>query len=117
MWFDNDPRSPRPLSTCAIVDEEEIVVSDAPLVLLISLRPRVALPAAMTLNSVGYRTLVRPTLPTTEELRELAPWFIAVDATEWDRAPLGETIGGCPVVPLAFLESDSETPSYSYALN
>ena len=89
----------------------------APLVLLISPRPRVALPAAMTLTSVGYRTLVRPMLPPADELTELAPWFIAVDATEWDGAPLGETIAGCPVVPLAFLESGAEIPAYSYALN
>jgi hypothetical protein len=64
-----------------------------------------------------YRTLVRPMLPSSEELTELAPWFIAVDATEWDGAPLGETIAGCPVVPLAFLESGAEIPTYSYALN
>lgn len=92
-------------------------MSDAPLVLLISPRPHVALPAAMTLTAVGYRTVVRPILPPDEELTALAPWFIAVDATEWEGAPLGETIAGCPVVPLAFLESGAEIPTYSYALN
>jgi hypothetical protein len=76
----------------------------APLVLLVSPRPRVALPAAVALVSAGYRTLIRPALPNAPELAELDPWFIAVDATEGNEIPAGDTIDGCPIVPLAFLE-------------
>jgi hypothetical protein len=76
----------------------------APLVLLVSPRPRVALPAAVALVSAGYRTLIRPALPNPLELADLDPWFIAVDATEASDISAGNTIDGCPIVPLAFLE-------------